>query len=354
MGLTGVGAATGDRGAEEGEILVRGLMPRDVPGLCTLLAASFEKEYAEQGLDVWGFRRHYQLIAWANLLLTPLHLDFFQVSVALLVSAGTERIVGTLASFRAGPRLWYQGFGAVDPAVRRRGMYKRLIRHTLERVAARGGRVGGGEIRTDNPGALRPYRDVFGCQVLPAQAVYMVPTDALPAAPPSPPPPLRRLRQRDFDRLPQAPELCRRFRGGFLLEREAERGFLVSLLRAWLPPLTARSWALWEEGKLLACVRVRTHWPARIRALDLVWFAPELDPARARPVLLTVLAGLRGTTSMPVRIYVGGEDRRLETLCGELGFSYLASLHSIRTDVAAALAATDADGQPRAPTATGD
>ncbi len=321
-------------------LVVRALRPGDVDSLCRLLTESFRREYEEQGLDVLGFRSHYRLLAWANLVLTPLGLDFFQVSVAV----DGRRVVGTLASFRADRGAWYQGFGAVDPALRGRGLYKRLIRRTLEQVAARGGRIGGGEIRIDNQGALRPYRDAFGTTVLPQRSLYLARPEAIPE--PGAPVALAPISAADFDHLPEATALREKFRGGFLVERELRRGLLSAAARWLLPPLTVASYALVEGGRLAAFLRVRTHWPAKIRALDVVYFAPELPRERSRDALLTILARYKGKTKLMLRVYVEQGDERLEAICREAGFRLLAPVYPIRTDVAAALARTDAQGQP--------
>ncbi len=334
---------SGGRPSAVDGIVVRDLAPGDVDSLCNLLTTSFRKEYEEQGLDVWGFRRHYRLVAWANLLLAPLHLDFFQVSVAV----EGDRVLGTLASFRADRGAWYQGFGAVDPSLRRRGVYKRLIRRTLERVAARGGKVGGGEIRIDNQGALRPYRDVFRCSVLPEARLYMAEPSAAAIPPPAKVVRWRRLHRAELDTLACAPAIWARFQGGFLVERELDRGLVGSLLRWLLPPLTVRSYAITEGSRLLAFARVRTHWPARIQALDAVYFCPDLPSEVARDALLTLLGAVRKKTRLMIRVYVRETDALLEAICRELGFRLLSPVYPIRTDVAAALAATDELGQPR-------
>lgn len=328
-------------------IVVRDLRPRDVDSLCTLLTASFRREYEEQGLDVWGFRRHYRLVAWANLVLAPLGLDFFQVVVAV---AG-RRVVGTMGSFPADRGAWYQGFGAVDPELRRRGVYKRVIRRSLERIAARGARWGGGEIRCDNAGALRPYRDVFGTEVLPVQRVYLAPADpAAVSAPASPAPAapamaVRAATDRDLDRLPAAAAVRRRFRGGFLVERETRRGLAACLLRWLLPPITVRSYLVGGPGEPPLFARARTHWPAMIVALDAVEVPPGWAPERVRDALLALLGRLARRGRPPLRIYVGEGDDVLAAACEGLGFSLLASLYPIRTDVARALAATDRAGE---------
>ncbi len=324
-------------------LVVRALAPGDVESLCKLLTESFRREYEEQGLDVWGFRRHYRLVAWANRVLVPLGLDFFQVSVAV----DGRDVKGTLASFRADAGAWYQGFGAVAPELRGRGVYKRLIRRTLEQVAARGGRVGGGEIRIDNQGALRPYRDAFGTEVLPLLNLFLAKPEAIPE--PAVPVALKPISAAELDRLPEAPRLRARFRGGFLVERELRRGLVSAVVRWLLPPLTVASYALVEEGRLAAFARVRTHWPGRIRALDVVYFAPEMSHQRARDALLTVLARYKRKTPLMLRVYVEQGDARLEAICRELGFRLLAAVYPIRTDVAAALARTDAQGRPLAP-----
>ena len=349
--------AEAPEGATPGELAVRDLRPADVEGLCALLSESFRREYQDQGLDVWKFRRQYGLVAWANLLLIPLRLEFFQVVVVLLEG----RVVGTMTSFPAGPGVWYQGFGAVDPGVRRRGVYKRVIRASLDSLARRRVEAGGGEIRIDNPGALRPYRTLFGCEIVPVKSLYLADPDRLPA--PEGACGLVRISQGQFHRLGEAELLRRRFRGGFLVEEDVDRGLVACLLRRWLPPLTTRSWGLFDDGRLLAFLRLRTHWPARIQALDAIYFAPDLDRRRARQALLQVLDEARRRTNLQIRIYVEGSDadggatgestevlpgdRLLRELCRELGFELLSDIYPIRTDVAEALARTTPDGSLR-------
>ncbi|HEX4954515.1 MAG TPA: hypothetical protein VF017_14075 [Thermoanaerobaculia bacterium] len=322
-------------------VVLRDFEPADAAKLCRLLATTFREEYAQQGLDVMKFERMYWLMGWANRFLSPLRLDFFRITVAV----EGELLLGALTSFRAGPRAWYQGFGVMAPESRGRGLYKQIIRHTLDGVLARGGHIAGGEIRPDNTPALRPYRDYFGTEVLPARHVHLVALDSVRE-------PERRLdleeiSARRFAGLPEAAALRQEMRGGFLLEGEVRRGLLACLLGRLLPPLTARSWGLFEGGQLRAFVRVRTHWPARIQALDVISFAPDLPLATTRDVLRTLLVRLRCQTSAPIRLYLDPGEPRLESLAREEGWPLLAPLHPIRTDVARAVARTNQDGSLR-------
>lgn len=340
--MTAPGSGLRESDAPGGALEVRFLRPADVPSLCTLLTASFREEYERQGLDVWGFRRQYRLVAWLNRFLAPLRLDFFQVVVAVL----DGRVVGTMASFPVERGRWYQGFGAVDPAVRRRGIYKWVIRRSLEGIARRGARVGGGEIRIDNLGALVPYRDVFGTEVIPPRTLYLVPPGAAPRSP-APPVPLAPVGDRDLDRLPSAAAFRARFRGGFLLEGRACRGLVRCLLGRCLPPITARTLAWREGGAVRGLARVRTHWPARIVAVDALWLAPEMEEDGARRFLAALLARLAPTTRLPLRVYAAAEDEVLHRACRELGIAPWTEVYPIRTDVALALARTDGQGRPR-------
>lgn len=331
------------RNAVTEDVVVRFLKPRDVTSLCKLLTGSFRKEYEEQGLDVWGFERQYRLVAWANRILTPLHLDFFQVVVAV----SGDRVVGTMASFPVDRFRWYQGFGAVDPDFRGRGLYKRVIRKSLEGVARRGGRWGGGEIRIDNYGALVPYRDRFGTDVMPIQRLYLV------RRAPEPLPDAERvvldaLKTHHLDSLPFAESFRRRMEGGFLVERELDRTLPGCVVRRQLPPITAQSYALRDEGdgrRIVALARVRTHWPAKIRAVDAVHFEPDLEPDRARRFIRTLLSLLEPGQGPPIRIYAGETDTLLRSICDELGFDAWTDVYPIRTDVARALALTDERGR---------
>ena len=326
------------------DVEVRFLEPRDVPSLCSLLTGSFRREYEEQGLDVWSFERQYRLVAWANRLLTPLSLDFFQVVVAI----ADGEVVATMGSFPADRHRWYQGFGAVDPACRGQGLYKRVIRKSLEGIDRRGARWGGGEIRVDNYGALVPYRDVFGTEVMPVRRLYLVDREqAAQGRPAGRPLSIERLSDRDWPRLPFADTLRGRFLGGFLVERELSRGLAACLLRWLLPPITVVTWGLVEGGRVVALARVRTHWPAKILALDAVWFEDGLPRERAAELLATVLARVAPRAEAPVRIYAGEDETLLRSLCDELGYRAWTDVLPIRTDVARALAMTDPMGRPR-------
>ena len=325
--------------AEPSEISLRELRPADVAGLCRLLGSVFDAEYAKQGIDMAGARRQYALVAWANLILRPLGLDFFQVVVA----RRDDAVIGTLASFPVEPGLWYQGFGAVDESCRGAGVYKQLIRVALEAVARRGGRVGGGEIEVSNRGALRPYHEVFGCDVLPAARIYLVPTER--AAIPSPSAALAMTPVRRLDAVPDAAAVQARFRGGFLLENEIDRGFVGTALRWLLPPITARSFLVGGRERPAAFVRVRTHWPAKIRAFDVVHCYGELPaPGTVRDVLLTVIGRHADGGAPPIRVYCHEGDA-VEQACLALGFQLFAEVFPVRTDVAAALERTDDRGR---------
>ena len=325
---------------------LRFLKPRDVKSLCELLTGSFREEYEEQGLDVWGFERQYRLVAWANRVLTPLNLDFFQVVVA--VSDG--RVVGTMGSFPVDRKRWYQGFGAIHPDFRGQGLYKRVIRKSIEGIARRGARWGGGEIRVDNYGALVPYRDHFGTEVLPVQRLYLV--REMEPLPSSERVVLDALKTHHLDALPFADDFRRRIQGGFLLERELERSLVGCALRWRLPPITAASYALHDEtraDRVVALARVRTHWPAKIRAVDAVHFEPELEPDRARRFLHTLLTWLGPGQGPPIRIYAGERDTLLRSTCEGLGFEAWTDVIPIRTDVERALELTDELGRSTEP-----
>lgn len=325
------------------EFVVRFLKPRDVRSLCELLTGSFRKEYEEQGLDVWGFERQYRLVAWANRLLTPLGLDFFQVVVAV---AG-ERVVGTMASFPVDRQRWYQGFGAVDRRFRGRGLYKHVIRKSLEGIARRGAHWGGGEIRIDNYGALVPYRDTFGTEVLPVKRLYLVRAAPPPLAE-SERVVLDALKTHHLDALPFAEAFRRRMEGGFLVERELDRTLPGCIVRWWLPPITAQSFALRDPGpggRIVALARVRTHWPAKIQAVDAVHFEPDLEPQRAERFLRTLLSLLEPGDGPPIRFYAGEDDELLRSICDGLAFDPWTDVYPIRTDVARALTRTDERGR---------
>jgi GNAT superfamily N-acetyltransferase len=339
---------------DRGTLTVRAFRFGDTPALCALLGGAFAKEYAEQGLDISGFRRQYQLVGIANAVLSPLRLDFFKVAVALWTPAdgGRERLVGTMTSFPADREgLWYQGFGAVDPTLRRQGVYKRVIRFTLEDIARRGARVGGGEIREGNDGALRSYRDNFAADVLPRKALFLLPPPAARTLADSAL--ARRLRLEPlsnaaFANLPEASAIRSRFVGGFLVEHEAHRSLTAAVRRWLLPPLTVATYAhRGPSGRLAALVRVRTHWPARIQALDAVWLAPQLAADTAREILAAVVARYARQTSAPIRLYAEAGDELLREVAPSLGFRFWCNLFPIRTDVARALAVTDATGSRR-------
>lgn len=327
------------------DVEVRFLEPRDVPSLCSLLTDSFRREYEEQGLDVWSFERQYRLVSWANELLAPLSLDFFQVVVAV----ADGEVVGTMGSFPADRHRWYQGFGAVAPACRGHGLYKRVIRKSLEGIARRGARWGGGEIRVDNHGALVPYRDVFGTDVMPVRRLYLVSREQAAKGRPAGGRrlPIERLGDRDWPRLPAAETLRRRFLGGFLVERELSRGLAACLLRWLLPPITVATWGRVEDGRVVALARVRTHWPAKILAVDAVHLDEGLPRERAAGFLTEVLARVAPQAKAPMRIYAAEDEVLLRSLCEELGYRAWTDVLPIRTDVARALAMTDPMGRPR-------
>ena len=93
---------------------------------------------------------------------------------------GLPRLVGTLTSFPVdNGGVWYHGFGAVDPTLRRQGVFKRVIRFALEDIARRGAKLVGGEIRTTNEGSLRTYRDNFGAEILPEKGLWLLPPGRL-------------------------------------------------------------------------------------------------------------------------------------------------------------------------------
>ncbi len=325
------------------DLVVRFLKPGDVRSLCELLTGSFRQEYEEQGLDVWGFERQYRLVAWANRILTPLGLDFFQVVVAV---AG-DRVVATMASFPVDRERWYQGFGAVDPELRGRGLYKHVIRRSIEGIARRGARWGGGEIRIDNYGALVPYRDTFGTEVMPVRRLYLV-RQALPPLAESDRVVLDALKTHHLDALPFAEAFRRRMEGGFLLERDLDRTLPGCIVRWWLPPITAQSYALRDAGpggRIVALARVRTHWPAKIQAVDAVHFEPDLDRQRAELFVRTLLSVLGPGQGPPIRIYAGEDDALLRSICDGLKLDPWTDVHPIRTDVARALAMTDERGR---------
>ncbi len=326
-------------------VVLRDLVPADAAKLCRLLATTFREEYGRQGLDVMKFERMFWLMGWANRFLGPLRLDFFRVTVAV----EGELLLGAVASFRAGPRAWYQGFGVMAPESRGRGLYKQIVRHALSGVQARGGRIAGGEIRPDNTPALRTYQENFGTEILPARHVHLVSLDTIRE--PERPVTLEEVSPARFAALPEAEALRRKMLGGFLLEGEARRGMLTCFLRWLLPPLTARSWGLFEGGRLRAFVRVRTHWPSRIQALDVISFAPDLPLATARDAVRSVLVGLRGKTAAPIRLYVDPGEATLERLAAEEGWPLLAPLCPIRMDVARGIARTHEDGRIRGETA---
>lgn len=327
------------------DLTVRFLQPRDVKSLCGLLTSSFRQEYEEQGLDVWGFERQYRLVAWANRILTPLGLDFFQVVVA--VAGG--RVVGTMASFPVDRERWYQGFGAVDPDFRGRGLYKHVIRKSIEGIARRGARWGGGEIRVDNHGALVPYRDHFGTEVLPVRRLYLVRRTPEPLGEDERVV-LDALKTHHLDALPFAQDFRRRMEGGFLVERELDRTLPGCVVRWRLPPITAQSFALRDDGpggRIAALARVRTHWPGKIQAVDAVHFEPDLDPDRARRFVRTLLSLLEPGKGPPIRIYAGEDQGLLRSICDGLGFEAWTDVYPIRTEVARALARTDERGRSR-------
>lgn len=321
------------------DVVVRDLLPKDVPSYCALLAGVFEQEYGEQGLDIKSFERLYKVVALANLILRPLKLDFFRVSVA--VEDG--KVVGSVTTFKACRKGWYQGFGSMDKSQRGKGLYKTIVRHGLAGAGARGGLVGGGEINPVNEPALAPYRDKFGTTVFPARKVYVARPGAIPD--PTRVVAFERLSARRFFALPEAREIETQFRGGFLLEREPRRT-LVGALASWqLPPLTAEPWAWLDDGRLKAFARVRTHWPAMIRSLDALYFAPELSREELSRALLSVLGLYKHRTKLNVRVYVDEGRDRLESVCQELGFDLLAPLCPIRTDIPLALSRTDEQGR---------
>lgn len=320
-------------------IVLRDLAPRDARPLTELLGGVFEREYSEQKLDIAKFRRYYWLMAWANRVLRPLSLEFFKVTVA---EVGGE-LAGAITSFRANRRAWYQGFGVMGPAARGRGLYKRLIRTALQDIARQGARVVGGEIRPDNEPALRPYRDNFATEILPVKHIHLAAPERLPT-------PARRLdlvalSARQLAEHPSVRALFEeRTRGGFLVEGEVERTLLGAIARWLLPPLTVRTWGWLDGDRLCALARVRTHWPARIQALDVVYFERDLPRDTGRDFLLSVLDRVRHETRSSIRIYVDPADLLLAELCGQLELPLLAPLCPIRMDVRRALARTDAAG----------
>lgn len=128
------------------------------------------------------------------------------------------------------------------------------------------------------------------------------------------------------------------------MEGEVERTLLGAIARWLLPPLTVRTWGWFDGGKLGALARVRTHWPARIQALDVVYFKPNLTRETGRAFLLSVLDRVRHETRSSIRIYVDPADLLLLELCAELELPVLAPLCPIRMDVRRALARTDEAG----------
>lgn len=321
------------------ELIIRDLLPRDVPSYCALLAGVFKQDYGEQGLDIKSFERLYRLLALANLVLRPLRLDFFLISVAVEAT----RVVGTMTTFRASSRAWYQGFGVVHPSQRGKGLYKWVSRHGLAAAAARGGLAAGGEIRPDNGPALGTYRDTFGATIFPARKVYVVPPASIPE--PARRVELERISNRRFYSLPEALEIETQFRGGFLLEHEARRTLLQAVMGWRLPPITVEPYLVEREGRWRAFVRVRTHWPAMIRSLDALAFAPGVGREELRDTLLSALALYKTQTKLPVRVYVDPGQELLEGVCQELGFQLLAPLCPIRTDIPLALRRTDEQGR---------
>lgn len=389
-----------------GTLVVRPFRLGDVDPLCALLGDAFAAEYAEQGLSIKGFRRQYQLVGLANAVLAPLHLDFFKVAVAIwtpftsagpsapaesTISApstppatpGLPRLVGTLTSFPVdNDGVWYHGFGAVDPTLRRQGVFKRVIRFALEDIARRGAKLVGGEIRTTNEGSLRTYRDNFGAEILPEKGLWLLPPGRLQEMPASDETGLQavdgpgvapdgsalslaRLGERGFRKLPQAAAITPGFRGGFVIEREVRRSLPGSILRGLVPPITVVTWASFDrQGRLAALARVRTHWPAGIEAIDTVWLAPGLTTSGALG-FLSAVARRHGATARPsatapdgssvaaegtrpsLRLYAGAHDDRLQSLAARLGFRLWCHVYPFRAGVQEALAGTDATGSRR-------
>lgn len=321
------------------DLVIRDLLPRDVPGYCALLAGVFEQEYGEQGLDIRSFERLYRVVALVNLVLRPLKLDFFRVSVA--VEAG--KVVGSVTTFKACRKGWYQGFGSMDKSQRGKGLYKAIVRHGLAGAASRGGLIGGGEINPVNEPALAPYRDKFGTTIFPARKVYVSRPGDLPD--PLQPVAFERISNRRFRSLPEAEAIETQFRGGFLLEHEPRRSLLGALVTWQIPPLTTEPWLVEKDGRMRAFVRVRTHWPAMIRSFDALAFAPEMERDELRQVLLSALSLYKRRTKLHIRVYVDEGQDLLESVCQELGFQLLAPLCPIRTDIPLALRRTDEQGR---------
>ena len=315
------------------DLVFRELRPGDVRSLCELLTESFREEYARQGLDVWKFARQYRVVALANLLLRPLGMDFFQVVVAL----SGETVVGTMTSFPLDRRRWYQGFGAIHPDFRRLGIYKKVIHASLEGLHRRGAEVGGGEIEVDNRGALRPYRDVFDCEVLPVQRLYMVSPKVASIPKPTTFVQRSKLGERAIAQDPREGSFRSRFQGGFLVEEDLNRSLLGTILRWQLPPITVQSWRMHRGEEEVGWIRIRTHWPARIRCLDAIEWAPGVQNDLAKDALLGTLRGMASRTKMKIRIYAAESDSLTRSICEDLDYEVLADVYPIRTSVAQGL-----------------
>ena len=131
------------------KMVIRPIRQKDFDQLFRLVSNSFRREIEITGLDLQRLSRVAKLYRIVDMLL-PVFDVFHRDFETILVAVSGNRLIGEIHVVPHGKRIWSLDSSAVDATFRHRGVYKKLLKESLEYVSERNGERVVTSLRADN------------------------------------------------------------------------------------------------------------------------------------------------------------------------------------------------------------